>query len=176
MEPIPIPTLTPLSTSMDDHPLPHKSSYPLPSPFPQDPATQVQLFQTNTTLAGSQNTSIQTVSIIVVPPVDELPQDTPTTSVPNFVALTVSNMVTPTSFAPIPYLLTMTPSWTQPGTSPTMRSMRGIEALEMKLQDCKEGNVTDVWDSPPFSSLPPSSLSHTLWDMIMNDEGISLEI
>ena len=37
-------------------------------------------------------------------------------------------------------------------------------------------HVTDVWDSPPFSPIPSSPLSHSLWDMITNDEGISLEI
>ena len=36
--------------------------------------------------------------------------------------------------------------------------------------------VRDVWNPPPFSSLPPSPPSHSLWDMITNDEGISLEI
>ena len=46
----------------------------------------------------------------------------------------------------------------------------------MELQDYKEGNVTDVWDPPPFSSLLPSPLSHLLWDMIINDKGISPEI
>ena len=46
----------------------------------------------------------------------------------------------------------------------------------MELQDYKEGNVTDVWDPPPFSAIPPSPLSHSLWDMITNNEGISLEI
>ena len=46
----------------------------------------------------------------------------------------------------------------------------------MELQDYKEGNVTNIRDSPTFSSLPSSPLSHMLWDMIMNDEGISLEI
>ena len=37
-------------------------------------------------------------------------------------------------------------------------------------------SITDVWNSPPFSSLPSFPPSHTLWDMIMNDKGISLEI
>ena len=46
----------------------------------------------------------------------------------------------------------------------------------MELQDYEEGNVIDVWDPPPFSSLSPFPLSHSLWDMITNNEGISLEI
>ena len=57
-----------------------------------------------------------------------------------------------------------------------MRSTREIGVLEMELQDYKEGNITDIWDSPPFSSLPPSLPSHSLWDMITNNEGISSEI
>lgn len=36
--------------------------------------------------------------------------------------------------------------------------------------------VIDIWDPPTFSSLSPSLLFHTLWDMITNDKGISLEI
>ena len=36
--------------------------------------------------------------------------------------------------------------------------------------------VTDVWDPPPFSPIPFSPLSHTLWDMITNNKGISVEI
>ena len=37
-------------------------------------------------------------------------------------------------------------------------------------------DIMDTWDLPPFSSLSPSPLSHFLWDMITNDEGISSEI
>ena len=54
--------------------------------------------------------------------------------------------------------------------------MMEMEALEMELQDYKEGNVTDVWDPPPLSPIPSSPLSHSLWDMITNNEGIFLEI
>ena len=36
--------------------------------------------------------------------------------------------------------------------------------------------VTDVWDPPPFFPIPSSPLSHFLWDMITNNEGISSEI
>ena len=36
--------------------------------------------------------------------------------------------------------------------------------------------VTDAWDPLPFSPIPSSPLFHFLWDMITNDEGISLEI
>ena len=46
----------------------------------------------------------------------------------------------------------------------------------MELQDYKKSNVTNIWDPLPFSSFLPSLLSHTLSDMIMNDEGISSEI
>ena len=46
----------------------------------------------------------------------------------------------------------------------------------MELQDYEEGNITNIWDPPPFSSLLPFSPSHTLWDIITNDEGISSEI
>ena len=156
-------------------PILHKS-HPLPSLFLQDPATQVQLFWTDAIHVSWQTTSIQTVPIIVVPPVDEPFQDTPTTNVPNFIASTVSNMVTPVSSAHTLHPLTTIPSWTQPRTSPTMRSMREIGVLEMALQDYEEGNITDIWDPPPCSSLPPSLPSHTLWDMIMNNKEISLEI
>ena len=155
--------------------IPHES-YPLPSLFTQNPMTQVQSFQVSAIYANLWNTSAQTIPITVVSPVDKLPQDIQTTSVLSFIAPTVSSMVTPTFSAPAPCSPIMTPSWTQPGISPTTRSMRKIEALEMKLQDCKEGNVMDIWDLPPFSSLPPSPSSHSLWNMIMNDEGISLEI
>ena len=54
--------------------------------------------------------------------------------------------------------------------------MREIGVFEMELQDYDESNVIDVWDLPPFSLLLPSLLSHTLWDMITTNEGISLEI
>ena len=154
----------------------HHKLYLLSLPFLQDPATQVQLFQVGATHADPQNTSVQTIPIIIAPYVDELPQDTQTTSVPNFVAPTVSSMFTHASSASTPCLPTITPSWTQPGISSTTRSMREIGVLEMELQDYKEGNVTDVWDPPPFSSLPPSLLSHILWDMITNNKGISTEI
>ena len=36
--------------------------------------------------------------------------------------------------------------------------------------------VTDVWDPPPFSPIPSSPLSHSLWDQITNNKGIFLEI
>ena len=36
--------------------------------------------------------------------------------------------------------------------------------------------IMDIWDPLPFSSLPPSPLSHSLWDKITNNEVISLEI
>ena len=36
--------------------------------------------------------------------------------------------------------------------------------------------VTDAWDPLPFSPIPSSPLFHSLWDMITNDKGISLEI
>ena len=74
--------------------------YPLPSPFPQDPATQVQIFQLGATYAGPLTTSTPIVSIIVAPPADNMHQATPTTSVLNFIAPTVSNMITPTFSAP----------------------------------------------------------------------------
>ena len=59
---------------------------------------------------------------------------------------------------------------------PIMRSMRKIGVLEMELQDYEEGNVTDVWEPLPFSTILPSPLFHPLWDMITNDKWISLEI
>ena len=74
--------------------------YPLPSPFPQDLATQVQIFQLGATYAGPLTTSTPIVSIIVAPPADNMHQATPTTSVLNFIAPTVSNMITPTFSAP----------------------------------------------------------------------------
>ena len=37
-------------------------------------------------------------------------------------------------------------------------------------------NVTDVWDPPPFFTIPSFPPSHFLWNMITNDEGISSEI
>ena len=46
----------------------------------------------------------------------------------------------------------------------------------MELQDYEEGNVTDIWDPPPFSPIPSSPPSHSLWDMITNDKEISAEI
>lgn len=36
--------------------------------------------------------------------------------------------------------------------------------------------VTNVWNLPPFSILPLSLPSQPLWDMITNNEGISVEI
>ena len=36
--------------------------------------------------------------------------------------------------------------------------------------------VMNIWDPPPFSPIPPSPPSHSLWDMIINDEGISMEV
>ena len=54
-----------------------------------------------------------------------------------------------------------------------MRSTREIGVLEIKLQDYEEGNVTDPWDPPPFSTLPPSAPFQLLWDMITK---ISVEI
>ena len=156
-------------------PIPHKL-YPLPSPFPQDLATQAQSFQLDVSHVDPLNTSAPTVPIIVVPPVDKLPPAIPTTNALNFIASTVSSVVTSKSSAPRPCLQPTTPSWTPPGTSPIMRSTRGIRVLEMELQDYKEGNVTNIWNPPPFSSLLPSPLFHSLWDMITNDKGISLEI
>ena len=153
----------------------HKS-YPLPSSFPQDPATWVQSFRLDATHADSQSISAPTVPITVVPPADKLPIPIQTTSALNFIASTVSSVVTPASSIPRPCSHTMTLSWTQPGTSSIMRSMREIEVLEMELQDYKEGNVIDVWDSLPFSPIPSSPPSHFLWDMITNNKGISSEI
>ena len=46
----------------------------------------------------------------------------------------------------------------------------------MELQDYEEGNVTDVWEPLPFSTILASPLFHSLWDMITNDKWISLEI
>ena len=156
-------------------PISHES-YPLPSPFPQNPATQAQLFQLSASHANPPNISAPTVPIIVVPPVNKLLLDIPTTNVLNFIAPTMSSMVTSKSSAPKPCPPTMTPSWMQPGTSPIMRSTRKIGVLEIEPQDYKEGNVTDVWEPPPFSAILPSPLSHSLWDMITNNKGISLEI
>ena len=59
---------------------------------------------------------------------------------------------------------------------PIMRSTREIGVLEMELQDYEEDNVTDVWEPLPFSTILPSPLFHSLWDMITNDKWISLEI
>ena len=156
-------------------PIPHKS-YPLPSPFPQNQATQVQLFQVGAIDANPWNTSAQTIPIIIVPPVDELPWNTQIISALNFIAFTMSSMVTPVSSIPTPCPPTTSPSWTQPGTFPIMRSTREIEVLEMKLQDYEEANVIDIWDPLPFSPLPPFPPSHTLWGMIMNNVGISAKI
>ena len=51
-----------------------------------------------------------------------------------------------------------------------------IGVLEMELQDYEEGNITNVWDSPSFSSLSSSPPSHSLWDMITINEEISSEL
>ena len=155
-------------------PISHKS-YPLPSPFSQNLATWAQSFQLDVLHVNPLNISAPTVSIIVVPSVDELLPAILTTNASNFIAPTISSMVIPKSSVPRPCLQPTTPSWTLPGTSLTMRSMREIGVLEMKLQDYK-GNVTDVWDLLPFSSLSPPPLSHSLWDMITNNKGISSEI
>ena len=123
--------------------IPHKS-YPLPSPFLQDPVTQVQSFQLNASHTSPQNISALTVPIIIVPPVDELPLATQTTNVLNFIAPTVNSVVTSKSSALRPHPQTMIPLWTPPGTSPITRSMREIGVLEMELQDYEEGNVTNI--------------------------------
>ena len=57
-----------------------------------------------------------------------------------------------------------------------MRSMREIGVLEMELQDYEEGNITDAWDPPPFPPILSFPPSHSLWNMITNNKGISLEI
>ena len=124
----------------------------------------------------SQNISVLTVPIIAVPSVDKPLLGTQIISVLNFIAPTVSSMVTPASSASRPCLSTMTPSWMQPGTSPITRSMREIGAFEMELQNYEEGNITDVWDPAPFSSLLPTLPFHSLWKMMINNEGISSEI
>ena len=36
--------------------------------------------------------------------------------------------------------------------------------------------ITDVWDLPPFSTLLPFLPSQPLWNMIINNKGISAEI
>ena len=161
-------------------PIFHKS-YPLPLPFPQDLVTQVQLFQLSASQTNPPNISALTIPIIVVPPMDEPLLAIPTKNVLNFIAPTVSSVVIPEAFAPRPCPQTTTPSWTQLVTSPITRStreigVREIGVLEMELQYYKEGNVTDVWNSPSFSAILPFPLSHSLWDMITNNEGISLEI
>ena len=89
-------------------------SYLLPSPFPQDPVTWVQSFQVSATCADPQTTSTQTVPITIVPPMDEPPQDTQITNVLNFIASTVSNVVTPMSSISTPcsdHDLFMNMSW-----------------------------------------------------------------
>ena len=50
--------------------------------------------------------------------------------------------------------------------------------LKYYVKDTGDGmlSVTDVWDLSPFSPIPSSLLSHSLWNMITNDEGISIEI
>ena len=156
-------------------PIPHEL-YPLPSPFLQDPVTQAQSFQLSALHVDPLNTSTLTVPIIVVPPMDEPLQAIPTTNVLNFIAPTVSSVVTPKSSGPKPCPQIITPSWMQPGTSPIMRSTREIGVLEMELQDYEESNITDVWDPPPFSTILCFLPSHSLWNMITSDEGISSEI
>ena len=42
----------------------------------------------------------------------------------------------------------------------------------MEMTSCNIKDITDMWDPPPFSSLPPSLLSQDLWDMITNNAGI----
>ena len=156
-------------------PIPHES-YPLPSPFPQDLVTQAQSFWLNIWHVDPLNTSAPTVPIIIAPPADEPPPAIPTTNALNFIAPTVSSVVTPESSVPRPRPQPMTPSWTPPGISLITRSTMEIGVLEMELQDYEEGNITDVWDSPSFSSLLSSPPSHSLWDMITNDKGIFSEI
>ena len=135
-------------------PISHKL-YPLPSPFPQDLATQAQSFWLDVSHVDLLNTSTPTVPIIVVPSTDKLPLATLTTNALNFVASTVSSMVTPRSSAPKLCLQAMTPSWMPSGTSLTTRSMSKIGVLEMELQDYEGNNVTDVWDPPPFPLFRP---------------------
>ena len=156
-------------------PIPYES-YPLPSPFPQDPVTWIQSFWLNATHVDPLNTSAPTVSIIVAPHVDKLPPDTQTTSILNFIAPTVSSVVTLVSSVLMSYSPTTTPSWMWPGTSHITRSMREIEVLEMEFQDYKKSNVMNIWNPLPFSSLSPCPSSHSLWDMITNNKGISSDI
>ena len=89
--------------------IPHES-YPLPSPFPQDPVTWAQSFQLDVSHVNPPNTFAPTVPIIIVPSMDKLPLAIPTTNALNFVAPTVSSVVTPESSAPRPCPQTMTPS------------------------------------------------------------------
>ena len=42
----------------------------------------------------------------------------------------------------------------------------------MEMTSCNTKDITDMWDPPPFSSLPPSLLFQDLWDMITNNAGI----
>ena len=58
--------------------------------------------------------------------------------------------------------------WCQPGCD--WNKSEASDRAEAQL------GVTNVWDPLPFSAILPSLPSHSLWNMITNDEGISSEI
>ena len=66
--------------------------------------------------------------------------------------------------------------WVIPNESFAAALQEIFSAIYPRIKYCTTTNVTDVWDLPLFSPIPSSPLSHSLWDMITNNKGISLEI
>ena len=73
------------------------------------------------------------------------------------------------------------PCWPQQRCSfPLLLFVVTHSSLLISISHCKlvpsPHCITDIWDPPPFSALPPSPPSYSLWNMITNHKGISLEI
>ena len=54
--------------------------------------------------------------------------------------------------------------------------VNGMSKLDHHVGVLCMDTITDVWNPPPFPPIPSSPPSHSLLDMIANNEGISAEI